>query len=41
MKNVSSTLCLKNVATLFKKILQYFVINNYEMGWLKNNKQQV
>jgi hypothetical protein len=24
-----------------KKMLQHFVINNYEMGWLGNNKQQV
>jgi hypothetical protein len=29
-ENVGSTVCLKNVATFFLKILQHFVINNYE-----------
>jgi hypothetical protein len=33
-KNVSSTFYLKNVVK-FLKILQQFVVNNYEVGWLE------
>jgi hypothetical protein len=41
MKNVDSTFCLKNVGIFSKEMLQHFVINNYDVGWFENNKQQI